>query len=262
MTAPSPSGVVDAHVAVGVESPFVHADPERLIRDLDGAGIGVAVLGPIGRWAVVDNGRCNEVLAEWVDRYPERLEAYATVNPWYGDAGVEMLRRAFDTGLCGLKLIPAQQGFPLLSPLLDAVLAVVAEYQKAVYVVTGVPVVSEPLQLAELALRHPSITFVMGRSGRTDFSLDVEPALQIAQNIVAETAYNGPSLIKDLVATFGAERVLFTTDQPFNDSQLELGRLARTELDGHDRTAVMHDTAVRVLGLQRSSAVDVAGRVR
>jgi hypothetical protein len=57
-----------------------------------------------------------------------------------------------------------------------------------VYVVTGVPVADEPLQLAELARRFPRVTFVMGRSGRTDFSLDLVPALTSAANLVAETA--------------------------------------------------------------------------
>ena len=246
--------IVDAHVAVGAQPHFVHTRVALVLRDLDAASVDFAVLGPFGHWAAVDNRAGNEVLAGWVREHGDRLAAYATVNPWYSDAVTE-LRRALDDGLCGLKLVPAQQGFNLLSPLLEPVLDAIEEYERPVYVVTGIPVVSEPLQLAELALRRPEITFVMGRSGRTDFSLDLVPALETAPNILAETAYNGAGLVTDLVHRLGAERVLFASDAPFNDLTFELERVGRAILDEGERAAVMAGTAVRLFDLEGSAAM-------
>lgn len=226
----------------------------ELLRALDDGGIERAVVGPVGRWVAVDNEDGNRTLAGWAAAYPDRLAWWATVNPWYGGdrAGAE-LGRAFTAGASGLKLVPSVQGFGLLSPLLEPVLDVAEEHGRPVYVVTGVPVASEPLQLAELALRRPGLTFGMGRSGRTDFSLDLLPALTTGPNLVAETAYNGASLIARLVAELGAERVLFSTDVPFNDARLELERVERAGLSDADRAAVLGGTAT-VLLLDREVA--------
>lgn len=238
----------DAHVAAGEHPSLPTLGVDDLLRALDG-GADRAVLGPVGRWLAVDNEDGNRTLAAWCDAHPDRLAHWATVNPWYGERAVAELRRAFAAGARGLKLAPSVQGFGLLSPLLEPVLDVAEEHGRPVYVVTGVPVASEPLQLAELALRRPGVTFVMGRSGRTDFSLDLLPALTTAPNLVAETAYNGASLIAGLVAALGAGRVLFSSDVPFNDLALELERVGRAGLADADRAAVLGGTAATLLGV-------------
>ncbi|WP_203416849.1 amidohydrolase family protein [Jiangella ureilytica] len=241
--------MIDAHVAAGDLPDLPTLGVDDLLRTLDDVGVERAVVGPVGRWVAVDNEDGNRTLAGWVGAHPHRLAWWATVNPWYGRdrAGAE-LRRAFADGACGLKLVPSVQGFGLLSPLLEPVLDVVEEHGRPVYVVTGVPVASEPLQLAELALRRPGLRFVMGRSGRTDFSLDLLPALTTGPNLVAETAYNGAALITRLVAELGPGRVLFSTDAPFNDARLELERVGRAGLTDADRAAVLGGSATAVLG--------------
>jgi hypothetical protein len=239
--------VIDAHVAAGELPSLPTLQVGGLLRALDDGGIERAVVGPVGRWVAVDNEDGNRTLAGWAAAHPDRLAWWATVNPWYGSRAQAELRRAFAAGACGLKLSPSVQGFGLLSPLLEPVLDVAEEHARPVYVVTGVPVASEPLQLAELALRRPGLTFVMGRSGRTDFSLDLLPALTTGPNLVAETAYNGASLIARLVSELGAARVLFSTDVPFNDARLERERVERAGLSDADRAAVLGGTATALL---------------
>lgn len=243
------TSVVDAHVAAGELPGLPTPGVDDLLRTLDDGGVGRAVLGPVGRWVAVDNTDGNRTLASWCAAHPDRLAHWATVNPWYGSRARDELGRAFAAGARGLKLVPSVQGFGLLSPLLEPVLDVAEEHGRPVYVVTGVPVASEPLQLAELALRRPGLTFVMGRSGRTDFSLDLMPALTTGPNLVAETAYNGASLIAGMVAALGAGRVLFSSDVPFNDLGLELDRVGRAGLADADRAAVLGGTAAALLGV-------------
>lgn len=241
--------VVDAHVAVG-DGPYL--DPLRVdevLQLMDAGGVHHAVLGPVGRWVAVDNREGNDLLASWARQHPDRLSAYAVANPWYGDRAAAELKRALTEGAVGWKLVPSLQGVGLLSPLLDPLLDVVEEQRRPVYVVTGVPVASEPLQFAELARRRPQVTFVMGRSGRTDFSLDLMPALTSVGNLVAETAYNGAGLIGDLVRVLGADRVMFTSDAPFNDLHLELERIRRASLSDTERAAVLGGTARTLLRL-------------
>ncbi|MBB5791203.1 amidohydrolase family protein [Jiangella mangrovi] len=239
--------VVDAHVAAGEHPSLPTLGVDALLQAMDDGGIERAVVGAVGRWVAVDNAEGNRTLAGWAQAHPDRLAFWATVSPWYGARACAELERAFADGACGLKLAPSVQGFGLLSPLLEPVLDVAEEHGRPVYVVTGVPVASEPLQLAELALRRPGLTFVMGRSGRTDFSLDLLPALTTGPNLVAETAYNGASLIATLVATLGADRVLFSSDAPFNDAGLELARAERAGLADADRAAVLGGSATKLL---------------
>ena len=86
----------------------------------------------------------------------------------------------------------------------------------------------------------------MGRSGRTDFALDLLPALQAAPNLVAETAYNSGAFVRELVATLGADRVAYSSDAPFNDMDLEIARVQRAEL-GADAEATVFAGAARWL---------------
>lgn len=66
---------------------------------------------------------------------------------------------------------------------------------------------------------------------------------------MAETAYNGASLIAGLVAALGAGRVLFSSDVPFNDLALELERVGQAGLGDADRAAVLGGTAATLLGV-------------
>lgn len=238
--------MIDLHLRFGEE--FGFGDVDAVLRALDAYGLDLGVLGPVGRWVAVDNREGNQAVAEATRRHPGRLAGWASVNPWYGRRAVDELRRALDDGLVGLKLVPAQQGLTLLSPLLDDVLAVAAERGVPVYVVTGVPIAAEPLQLTELARRWPTVTFVMGRSGRTDFALDLIPALTGADNLVAETAYNGGGDLRRVAAAIGAGRIAFASDAPANDLGLELARLGRAGFDEPARAQIAAGTAKRLLG--------------
>ncbi len=241
-------GGVDLHCAAGSAPGFDFTSPEPLLAAMDASGVGHAALGPIGRWAAVDNEAGNRELQKWCERWPGRFSRWVTVNPWYPDAAAR-LAASLSADVAGLKLIPAVQGFSLLQQaLVRPLLEVAAEHGKPVYVVTGVPIASEPFQLAELARRFPTVTFVLGRSGRTDYSLDLTPTLRAVDNIVAETAYNGPELIAELAALIGPNRIAFASDAPFNDLDLEVARLRRADLSANARHAIFTATARRLLG--------------
>lgn len=246
--------VVDAHVCVGDTPHGPGPTLDALLSMMDKEGIDRVVLGPGGRWAAVDNHEANQTLAHWTADHPARLAAYAVANPWFGERACDALREALAGGAVGLKLVPAVQGVGLLSPLLSPLLDVTAEAGRPVYVVTGVPIISEPLQLTELARRRPELTFVMGRSGRTDFSLDFLPAVDSVPNIITETVYNGATLIGKLVSLLGADRVVFASEWPLNEPSLEFERLHRAGLEDRDLTSVCGGSATAVFDLDGATS--------
>ncbi|WDZ82651.1 amidohydrolase family protein [Micromonospora cathayae] len=250
--------MIDSHVRFGDDLGVT--DVDALLRLLDTHGVRRAVLGPVGRWVAVDNREGNETIAAAVRHHPDRLAGWAAANPWYGVRAVDDLRRALDDGLVGLKLAPAQQGFPLLSPLVDGLLHEVAQRAVPVYVVTGIPVAAEPFQLTELARRWPTVPFVMGRSGRTDFALDLVPALSGAANLVAETAYNGPGHLRRVAEAIGVDRMLFASDLPANDLGLELARVDDAGFDEPARAQVLGAVAARLFAGPGFAVGATAGR--
>lgn len=248
MDAEPPLAVVDLHCSVGTAPGFDFADPEPLLAQMDRCGVSRAVLGAFGRWAAVDHEAGDRILQSWCERWPGRFSRWASVNPWWSDAEDRVSRLLAD-GAVGIQLIPAVQGFSLLQlPLVEPLLTVAEATGTPVYVVTGVPVAAEPLQLAELARRFPDVTFVLGRTGRTDFLIDALSAMQAVPNVVAETAYNPTGLIQSFVQTLGAGRVAFASDAPFNDLDLEIGRVTAAGLDSASLAQVLAGTTDRLLG--------------
>jgi predicted TIM-barrel fold metal-dependent hydrolase len=244
----NPQLVIDGHVTAGAGIYF-DTDPEQLIEAMDRYGIGRAVLAPSDGWLAVDNREGNDQILAWARRWPGRLLGYATANPWYGERALAELERALDAGLHGIKLHPARQGFMLLEPIVEPILALAARRRVPVYVVTGVPVASMPLQLAELARRFPETQLIMGRSGRTDFSLDLLPAAQLAPNIYIETAYNLPATLGVIAQAIGPGRLLFASDAPFTNLELELGKLELIPEWPAMREAVLGANLARLLRL-------------
>ena len=241
--------VIDAHVTVG-KGLYFDLDPDQIIEMMDRHGIGRAILAPTDTWLAVDNQEGNDQILAWMHRWPDRLLGYATANPWYGQRALTELERALDAGLHGIKLHPARQGYMLLEPVVEPILALAAQRRVPVYVLTGVPIASMPLQLTELARRFPDVTFIMGRSGRTDFSIDLLPAAQLAANIYIETAYNLPATLSSIVQAIGPQRLIFASDIPMNNLGLELGKLELMPQWPAIRDAVLGTNMSQLLRLQ------------
>lgn len=216
--------VVDVHCTIGQEQD-VPLRAEQLLGMMDRCGIGKAVLSPPHQYMAVDNPVGNNQVLAYTRRYPERFLGYASVNPWYGGKAVTELRRALDAGLSGVAFHPALQGFFVFDRRkMDSLMEVVEQYRVPVYIHTGTPVFALPLQVAELALQHPSVPFIMGRMGNTDFWIDAPHAFAMADNIYIDTPYTSPANLLKLIRA-DCKRVLFSADLPYSHAGIEREKL-------------------------------------
>ena len=229
-------------------------DEDELLRAMDGAGIEWAVIGPADHHIAVSNRAGNDLVADAVNRHPDRFVGTVTVNPWYLAAALEELDRGLALGLVGLQIHPALQGIQPLDRHVDDLVAHAVAAGEAIYIHTGTPIVGHPFQVAELALRHPSGRFVMGHSGHSDFWIDVLPAALSAPNIWLETSYKSPHVIDEYVAALGPERVLFGSDAPRNDMALELAKVLGANLNQAHLEAVTSATARDLYRVPRITA--------
>jgi predicted TIM-barrel fold metal-dependent hydrolase len=239
--------IVDAHVTIG-RNRDVALEVDALLARMDELGIDRALVAPPEPAIPVRNREGNELVAEAAAGSAGRLLAYAVASPWLGDAALAELEHARSLGAVAVKLDPGLQGFDLLDGLADPLLRFAAAGGWPVYVRTGTPPHGLPLQLAALAQRHPDVSFLMGKSGATDFGQDGPPALAQAPNLYADTAHiNWPVALAARGAADG--RVVFSTDAPFGDPAVELARVVEAPLDDATRTAILGGTLASLLRL-------------
>lgn len=236
--------IVDAHATIG-RNRSVELEAERLLTTMDDLGIAVTLVSPPEACIAALQREGNDLVLAAATRFPGRLRPYAVAGPWLGGAAQDELRRARDGGAVALKLDPGLQGFDLLDGLADPLVELAAGFGWPVYVRTGTPPAGLPLALAELARRYPETTFVLGKAGATDFSLDGPQALEHAPNLVTDTSY----VMWPLAEAVGQpDRVMFATDTPFSDPAAELWRVREAGLDESTLRLVLGDTARRLLG--------------
>lgn len=239
--------IMDGHVTLG-RVDGVEIEVGTLLDQMDRAGVDVAVVSPDHRETAVAHREGHDRLLELCARYPGRLLAYATANPWLGTAAVEEIDRALTAGAVAVKLHPYLQGFQPVEPLVDPIMELAALRGVPVYVHSGTPVQATPFQVAALANRFPTVPVILGRGGKTDFKADAVPALRATPNLYGDTAHDFPLTgMSAQLAAAGPRRVVFTSDFPYGDIRHECRRVRDLPADEAVRGDVLAGNFLRLL---------------
>jgi predicted TIM-barrel fold metal-dependent hydrolase len=160
-----------------------------------------------------DTRVANSQLAIMSARFPDVLYPWATVDPHEGEAAVTELRRAIiDLGMGGLKLHPWIQGFSTTNPKMDMIMEELVILGVPLVFHDGSPPWSTPLQIANLARRHPTVPVILGHGGLRELWPDALHAARQLDNLWLGTSgvpYHG---LQRMVDVLGPERILFGTD--------------------------------------------------
>ena len=194
---------------------------DGLLRELDSAGIARAVL--LG-WYWENEITCaeqNRFYAACVRAHPDRLAAFASLQPTAGGASaLQEVWRAHGEGLIGLgELSPHAQGFAVDTPAWGEVLDLAAELQLPVNLHVTDPAsrpfpgwVGTPLEdFARLAREHPRVTFILAHWGG---GLAVAELLNVYVDTAASPLLYGEAAWARLGREVPAARVLFGSDFP------------------------------------------------
>lgn len=253
------------------------ASVDRLLRDMDAAGVDqVVMLG----WYWEHQETCewqNRLFLDWQRAHPDRIQAFAAVNPAAGARACEALERALDAGLRGVgELLPQAQGGDLLDDNWARVFALAAARGVPVNLHVTDPVAfgpearaavkSTPLESFVAMLRaHPATTFILAHWGGGLPFHELNPRLKpLFRNVYYDSAASAllysPEVFRRVVDIVGPERVLWGTDYPL----LTRPRLARepgfamdlaevrgpvAALTPAEQAAVLGGNAARLLGL-------------
>lgn len=228
-----------------------HTAP-NLLRDMRALGIAHSVVLPIDLPVGAQN---TDVVLAACASHPE-LVPFSSVHPLRRDVDSHLDRHQA-AGARGVKIHPAVQS---IGP----------DHPRTVHLcgrcgAKGLPVLFHcgPVGIAtksadrrcqvgryEKAIaENPDTTFVLGHSG----ALQCEEALAFADrypNTMFELASLGLDVIRTVLDTVPADRIVYGTDWPFYHQALTLARvLIATDGDDALRRAVLHDNAARLLAL-------------
>ena len=235
--------IIDGHLTL-----LPDADIGKLIADMDEAGIKRAIISPADNEIAVNNSEGNDRILKVVAANPDRFYAYATSNPWFGKRAVETLKEAMESGAVGLKINSSLQGFSLIDPIVNPLVEAVAEAGTFIYAHTGTPINALPLQLRVLARRFPSVNFIMGRSGRTDFRTDAIPTLKAQKNIFAGTSHDYPHTgLANTFNSVGAGQMIFCSDSPYETQKFGVECVKAMSISKDDKDGIFRRNLVGLL---------------
>jgi uncharacterized protein len=236
--------IIDAHVALGHEH-HLHLEVGALVRTLDAHDVSIAIARPMGADLVVDNSAGNDRLLT----AGPCIRALISANPWYGDRALDEMKLCHEAGAVGLYLHPTRQGFMPTDPIAEPLVALAGQMGWPVTFHTGTYIQSDVLAVAELARRHPEITFVCDSAGFSDMWFELPNLLEEHPNLLLCASLIWTRAILNTIRTGNIDRILFGSGQPRDSLPAALARIERLDLSDQDRRALLYDNAARVFRL-------------
>lgn len=236
--------IIDAHAMLGEET-HLSLNADELLRRMDDAEIDVAIARSMGPGLVVDHRAGNDLV---LNAGP-RVRGLVTINPWWGDRGLDELARCRDLGAVGLFLDPLRQGFFPTESIATPVYQRAAEFGWPILFRTGAYIFADVLAVVEVARRFPAIDFIAGFGGFADMWFEIDAAIGSVPNLHLDASMLWSDGIKEIIDHHGPERVLFGSAEPRNRYRVNLRTLDRLELPAAEREAIYRHNAERVFHL-------------
>lgn len=247
--------IVDAHVFLG-PCLFGYGQSLAEIRaNMDRLEIDKAVLVPV-KPRDYHLAPMNELVADAVQRYPDRFLGLCRVDPWQGKAAVAEVQRGFEElGACGLYLDPWEENFQANDQVVVPLLQEAGRYDKPVVLNAGHVRVSHPAQIRDVAFRFPAVQFVAGNGGQINICgillFEARRMLEACPNVVIETAGTyREDFLEEIATEVGEERVLFASGSPIYDQEFEMARVRLAHLNTPQKQKLWGLNALGVFGLQ------------
>jgi predicted TIM-barrel fold metal-dependent hydrolase len=200
------------------------ADADQMIRDMDAAGIDVAIM--LG-WYWQHQSTCDEQntwMAAWQKRHPDRLRAFAAVNASAGADAIASTRRCLNEGFLGIgELLDSVQGYRYADDSFLELAALAREFDAPFNLHVTDPKLDAkpgmqptPLQdFTQLAAKLPDNNFILAHLGGGLAWRDDAP---LPPNLYFDTAavplIYEHDCYRQAIAAAGLDRILFGTDYP------------------------------------------------
>ena len=193
---------------------------ENLRTTLDAAGINYTVCLPIAPNVTFDDLR-NAADME------SRIIPFTSVDFTKEHDVEKKLEDDVSRGAAGLKLHPIIQNMPLTDRRTMEAVQHFSKHQKPVLVHSGksqyylkeeshlnTPENGDIAHVEHIVRSFPDVKFIVGHAGLF-WQDEVRSKLHDCKNVWVDTSFQSPRNIRKLIATFGAEKVMFASDWPW-----------------------------------------------
>ena len=234
------------------------ADADRMLRDMDAAGVDHAVAMGFGWTDPEVAAEANAYLIQAAAAHPDRITAFASVNPAWGAQAIGEAARRLDAGASGIGEIHADtQGFDIAdAAVMGPLMALLRERAAPIVVHASEPVGHQypgkgsttPPGLLQFAANFPENRMVFAHlGGGLPFYAAMPEIADALGNVWYDTAalpfLYRPSAIAATAMTAGSDRILFGTDYPLLTHRRVIEYVTSGGLSQLDLDAIMGGTA-------------------
>ena len=243
--------VIDSHNHLGPWKAFFvreQGSAESMVRRADRLGIrkicvtAHAAIGPDFRLG-------NDLVAQAMKRFPDRILGYVTINPNYPERMTEELERCFAIpGFRGIKLHPDLHSRPVDCPYYNAALEFADARKLPVLIHTWGD--ANVLDVEKLSIRWPNANFIIAHMGGDASSMEVAlGVLNRRENVYGDLALSTSPMgnVEFFVREAGSKKILFGTDMPFFDPSFTLARVAAAEISDEEKQDILSGNIRRLM---------------
>jgi uncharacterized protein len=198
-----------------------------------------------------DMRRQNDEVLAALERWHHRAFGFVYLNPNHVEASLSELDRCVQHGpMVGVKLWVARH---CNTPELDAIVKRAAELNAPILQHTYIKATgnlageSTPMELAELARRHPNASFICAHTGG-DWELGIR-AIRDCKNVSAELCGSDPTagFTEMAVRELGAERVLYGSDAGGRSFASQLAKVFGADIPESAKQLILGQNCKRLL---------------
>ena len=200
----------------------------------------------------------NDAMLRLREEHGDLLQMLVTVNPNHTSHAQDEIERCVKRGAVGIKLLASRRAD---DPLLDPICALAAK--KKLPILHHIwqhrrrewpnQEISDGADLARLARRHPTVTFILAHIGGGGDYNHTYAAIRDVKNIVADTSGSGVDrgMLDEAVGALGSQRLLWGCDLTMETGWAKLRALENTGLSSEeDVRDIRWRNAARVFGLK------------
>jgi len=257
--------VIDSHTHLvhdggqgGGYLPMPQGDAANMIRRNRRLGIDrFATSSWVGIWADCEEG--NRVVHDAMQRFPEDVIGYATLDPNYltnDEFDVWTHRVHEEWGFMGMKPYYPRVGIPYNSPRYDQWYTFGNEHR--LFCLLHSSGGNFMKEVADISERYPDITFLLAHSG-SNFPTARErlPLVRERDNIYLEITLTSVTygVIEYMVSEVGAEKVLFGTDAPMRDPIPQFGWMCYSRCSDTDLRLMLGENMEAIISRVRRRTV-------
>jgi len=253
--------------------PFTDGTNDGLLASMARTGVDCSVILPVATNAR-QVPKVNDAAAAVNEQYgAQGLLSFGCIHPdcedWHAELG-----RVAALGLRGIKIHPVYQNTDIDDIRFLRILDRAGELGLTVLAHSGQDigfpgvVRCAPVQVRRALEQVGPVTMVLAHMGGwrdwpqvreclpdtgvyldTSFSLGEIPVLEDGYYTEESRKLMAPAEFADTVRLFGAERIVFGTDSPWNDQATELAKIRALPLTEAEKAAVLGGTAAKILNL-------------